>query len=92
MATIPLSMSAFETEACVNQREVLRWRIEGKPDAFKAVRRGQEFIFGDVFVVVPDETGVPGGGVGEEAIMPPLRGGGDDPPEVLAGAADASGV
>ena len=56
----------FEAEACVNQREVLRWRIEGKPDAFKAVGCGQEFIFGDVFVVIPNETGAPGGGVGKD--------------------------
>ena len=49
----------LQAEAAVDERKILRRRIERKPDALQAIGGGQKRIGGDVDVVIPDETGAP---------------------------------
>src|SRR5205823_6262616 len=49
----------FDTKYRIDEREVLRWRIKGKPDAPQAIRGGEQFVLRVVPVVIPNKTSVP---------------------------------
>ena len=48
-------------ECRINQREILRRRIERKPDAPQSVRGRQERVTSQIHVIVPNEPAVQGG-------------------------------
>src|SRR6184192_3555277 len=49
----------FKPKHGVDQRKVLRWRIQREPNPAQTVRSGQQLIVGYVSIVVPNETAVP---------------------------------
>jgi len=55
----------FKAKHGVDEREVLRRRIQREPNPAQAVRSGQQLVVGYVSIVVPNETAVPRQSVGQ---------------------------
>ena len=56
---------ALDPECRVSEREILRRRLERKPNPAQTVRRRQKMVFRYVEIVIPNETAVPRGPVSE---------------------------
>src|SRR5205814_82762 len=63
---IQIPERALDPKGCVSEWKILRWRIEREPNPFQTVRCGEQMIFCDVIVVVPDEPAVPRGPVDKD--------------------------
>ncbi len=57
---------ALDEEGGVGEREILRWGVARNPNSPQRIAGSQQWVFGDVFVVVPNETGVPDRIVGDD--------------------------
>src|SRR5262249_2128332 len=51
----------LDAKRAVNQREILRRRIERKPDASQTIRRSQQLVIRYIHVVVPHKAAIPRG-------------------------------
>src|SRR5438309_6463057 len=49
----------LDAEGGIDQREILRRRIERKPNSAQAIRRRQQLVIDDIGVIVPDESAIP---------------------------------
>src|SRR6266478_5178084 len=49
----------LDAEARISKREVLRRRIEGEPNPAYTIWCSQQFIIGDVGIIVPEEAATP---------------------------------
>ena len=51
----------LDAKRAVDQRKILRRRIERKPDAPQTIRRSQQFVIRYIHVIVPDKAAIPRG-------------------------------
>src|SRR3974390_1981368 len=56
----------FNPESGINQWKILGLMVKRKPDALKTVRGRQQWVLGNISIVVPDEIAVQGGPIRDE--------------------------